>query len=142
MKDYLNLQRFVAAQQDEIDGVRAELRSGRKAGHWMWFIFPQLKGLGKSRMADEYAISGWVEAESYLAHPILGPRLLDCTELVNLIDGRSIVEIFGEVDALKFRSSMTLFEAVSARMNPFGVALNKYFGGQPDRRSLDLLSIH
>jgi uncharacterized protein (DUF1810 family) len=108
----------------------------------MWFIFPQMKGLGKSWMATEYGISGRAEAEAYLADPILGPRLVACTELVNLVEGRSAVEIFGDVDALKFRSSMTLFEAVSSGENPFAAALNKYFEGQPDRRSLDLLAVH
>jgi|SRR6516164_9640728 uncharacterized protein (DUF1810 family) len=139
MEDHFNLERFVAAQRDEIDSVYAELKSGYKSGHWMWFIFPQLKGLGKSWMANQYAISGRAEAEAYIAHLVLGPRLVSCTELVNLIDGRSATDIFGDIDSLKFRSSITLFDAVSSGRTAFALALDKYFGGEPDRRTLDLL---
>ena len=139
MEDRFNLERFVAAQRDEIDSVYAELRSGYKSGHWMWFIFPQLKGLGKSWMANQYAISGRAEAEAYIAHPILGPRLVRCTELVNRIDGPSAIEIFSGIDSIKFRSSMTLFDAVNSGRTVFARALSKYFAGEPDRRTLDLL---
>jgi len=139
MEDLFNLERFVAAQHDEIESVYAELNSGYKRRHWMWFIFPQLKGLGKSWMANQYAIYGRAEAEAYIAHPILGPRLVSCTELVNRIHGRSVTQIFGDIDSLKFRSSMTLFNAVSSGRTPFDLALSKYFDGEPDRRTLDLL---
>lgn len=98
----------------------------------MWFIFPQIEGLGHSSMAKEYAISGQPEAEAYFADPVLGPRLIECTELVNKVEGRSIQDIFGHIDSLKFRSSMTLFQAVSPDSRVFEDALRKYFGGLPD----------
>jgi uncharacterized protein (DUF1810 family) len=109
MKDSFHLQRFVDAQSGVIDRVYAELRSGQKRSHWMWFIFPQIRGLGSSRMAQEFAISSLTEATAYVAHPVLGPRLRAFTELVNAIEGRSIKEIIGYPDHLKFHSSMTLF---------------------------------
>ena len=137
--DSFNLQRFVEAQDGSIDLVRAELRSGRKCGHWMWFIFPQMKGLGSSATANYYAISCRAEAEAYLAHPVLGPRLVDCTELVNLVESRSAVGIFGHPDWLKFRSSMTLFASLNPGTIPFSKALDKYFAGEPDQRTLSLL---
>jgi len=139
MADSFNLQRFVEAQDGEIDIARAELRSGRKCGHWMWFIFPQMKGLGSSGTANYYAISCRAEAEAYLLHPVLGLRLVDCTELVNLVERRSAVDIFGYPDWLKFRSSMTLFTALNPGTTPFSKALDKYFAGEPDRRTLSLL---
>lgn len=139
MADPFNLQRFVEAQDGEIDGARAELRSGRKCGHWMWFIFPQMKGLGSSGTANYYAISCRGEAEAYLSHPVLGRRLVECTELVNLVERRSAVDIFGHPDWLKFRSSMTLFAALNPTTTPFSKALDKYFSGEPDRRTLSLL---
>jgi len=119
--------------------VLSELRQGSKQGHWMWFIFPQLKGLGSSRMADKYGISSLAEAEAYLAHPVLGPRLVQCTRLVNSVEGPSIEQIFGSVDTLKFRSSMTLFAAVSRDASVFAEALCKYFAGRTDRLTLDRL---
>src|ERR1700686_118252 len=109
MVDRYNLQRFVDAQQPVFEQVVDELRAGEKQGHWMWFIFPQLRGLGSSQMAAKFGISSGQEAEAYLKHPVLGPRLRKCTGLVNLLKGRSIKEIFGYPDDLKFRSSMTLF---------------------------------
>lgn len=139
MVDPFNLQRFIDAQASEIDGVRAELRDGCKRGHWMWFIFPQLKGLGSSWTANYYAISCRAEAAAYLAHSILGSRLIECTELVNLVDNRPVVEIFGYTDALKFRSSITLFAEVSPATSAFTKALGKFFSGEADRRTLDLL---
>ena len=139
MEDSFNLQRFVVAQEGEIDVVLAELRGGRKCGHWMWFIFPQMKGLGSSGTANYYAISCRAEAEAYLSHPVLGLRLVDCTELVNLVESRSAVDIFGYPDWLKFRSSMTLFAVLNPATNPFSKALDKYFGGETDRRTLSLL---
>jgi uncharacterized protein (DUF1810 family) len=139
MEDKYNLQRFVEAQRGEIEGVRAELTVGRKSGHWMWFIFPQLKGLGHSWMANHYGISCREEAVAYLGHPTLGPRLTECTQLVNRVEGHVIEQILGGVDSLKFRSSMTLFAAVDANTPVFAAALVKYFAGQPDPLTIALL---
>lgn len=139
MKDPFNLERFITAQNPMFDRVRTELKQGCKRGHWMWFIFPQLSGLGSSEMANYYAISSRAEAEAYLEHPILGQRLIDCTELVNLVERHSIQEIFGEIDSMKFRSSMTLFTEVDRGNGIFAKALEKYFEGQKDRRTLGLL---
>lgn len=119
--------------------VCAELRSGQKRGHWMWFIFPQLRGLGRSHMANKYGISSREEAVAYLQHPILGARVKECTRLVNSIEGRSPDEIFGYPDDLKFRSSMTLFAKVAPQDQIFKQALEKYFDGEPDRLTLQLL---
>ena len=139
MADSFNLQRFVAAQDGEIESARAELRSGRKCGHWMWFVFPQMKGLGSSGTANYFAISCRGEAEAYLSHPVLGLRLVDCTELVNLVERRSAVDIFGHPDWLKFRSSMTLFASLNHGTTRFSEALDKYFAGEPDQRTLSIL---
>lgn len=140
MEDKFNLHRFVEAQRDEIDAVRAELARGRKSGHWMWFVFPQLRGLGHSWMANHYGISCREEAAGYLGHPTLGPRLIECTELVNRVEGQPIGNILGAIDSLKFRSSMTLFAAVDASTPAFTAALAKYFAGQPDPLTIDLLN--
>jgi uncharacterized protein (DUF1810 family) len=130
--DPYNLQRFVDAQQPVFDGVIAELEHGRKRGHWIWFIFPQLKGLGHSANSDFFGIASVQEAMAYLQHPVLGPRLIECTQRVNAIQGRSAENIFGEIDAIKFRSSMTLF-AKAAPENPVFIdALTKYFAGEFD----------
>jgi uncharacterized protein (DUF1810 family) len=134
-----NLQRFVKAQEPVFAQVRAELREGQKASHWMWFVFPQLKGLGHSGMAERFGIASRQEAEAYLAHPVLGPRLRECTQLVNLVEGRSVQEIFGYPDDLKFRSSMTLFSRAAEDNEVFVNALQKYFGGEPDPLTLALL---
>jgi uncharacterized protein (DUF1810 family) len=134
-----DLQRFVDAQDSVIDDVKQELRSGRKRSHWMWFVFPQMAGLGRSQMAQRYAIASREEADAYLAHPILGPRLRECTELVNDIDGRSANDIFGSPDDLKFRSSMTLFGTVADNPAPFDTALERYYDGEPDSKTLELL---
>ena len=139
MDDPYNLQRFVDAQSRVYDEVREELRRGEKRSHWMWFIFPQMKGLGRTSTADYYGIASLEEARAYLAHPVLGPRLRECTMLVNTFLGRSADEIFGGLDAMKFRSSMTLFSAVAPGEEVFSAALRKYFGGQPDRLTLDRL---
>ena len=136
--DPYNLQRFIAAQNPVFDAVREELRRGRKRSHWMWFVFPQLKGLGYSSMAQTYAISSKAEAEAYLAHPILGPRLTECAQLALAVEDRSAEEIFGDIDEMKFRSSMTLFAQV-APISVFDEALRRFFGGVPDQISLDLL---
>jgi len=134
--DSYDLQRFVDAQQGDYEQVRAELRAGRKASHWMWYIFPQIAGLGHSPMAQMYAISGRGEAASYLQHRVLGPRLRECTRLVNEVQGRTIEEILGGIDALKFRSSMTLFAKVAKENQEFLEALEKYYGGAMDELTL------
>jgi uncharacterized protein (DUF1810 family) len=137
--DPYNLQRFVQAQNPVFDQVLRELRSGVKTGHWMWFIFPQIKGLGHSPVSMEFAISSRDEARAYLQHPVLGPRLKECTRLVLQLESRSVEEIFGSPDDMKFRSSMTLFAQVSPEDDIFLRALDKYFGGAPDRLTLDRL---
>ena len=137
--DPYNLQRFVDAQEQIIDRVITELRAGRKRSHWMWFIFPQIRGLGHSPMAMEFAISSREEASAYLRHPILGPRLRECSRLVNLIAGRSAEQVFGYPDDLKFRSSMTLFAHSTPDNKVFIEALEKYFDGQPDPLTLSRL---
>ena len=116
--DPFGLERFVVAQKPVYESACAELRAGRKQGHWMWFIFPQLRGLGRSATADAFGISGRREAGAYLGHPVLGPRLRECSRLVNLVEGRSAERIFGHPDVLKFRSSMSLFAAVAAEEQP------------------------
>ena len=132
--------RFVEAQDAVYERVRRELREGRKRGHWMWFVFPQLSGLGFSAMAQRYAIATLGEAAAYLEHPILGPRLIECSELVNQVEGRTINEIFGTPDDLKFHSSMTLFASIPDAPPAFDAALAKYFGGAPDRMTAKMLA--
>lgn len=139
-EDPHNLQQFVNAQESVIDQVKKELRAGRKRSHWMWFVFPQVEGLGSSQMAQRYAISSREEAEAYLSHPILGPRLRECTELVNDIDGKSANDIFGSPDDLKFRSSMTLFEAVADEPAPYRTALDKFYDGETNQQTLHFLA--
>ncbi|MGA7539027.1 MAG: DUF1810 domain-containing protein [Steroidobacteraceae bacterium] len=134
-----SLERFVQAQEPVIERVLAELRAGRKASHWMWFVFPQLEGLGHSEMAQRFAIASRAEAEAYLAHPVLGPRLRECTRLVNEVGGHGIEEIFGYPDSLKFRSSMTLFAQVSPEDRLFADALRRYFAGEYDPLTLERL---
>lgn len=139
MSDPFDLQRFVEAQDAVYPRVLAELRAGRKASHWMWFVFPQMAGLGASPMARRYAISGREEAAAYAAHPVLGPRLKDCTALVNAVERRSAHAIFGSPDDMKFRSSMTLFARAAPDPQPFLDALARYFDGVPDPLTLDRL---
>jgi uncharacterized protein (DUF1810 family) len=139
MSDPFHLQRFVDAQNPAYDSVCAELRNGRKQTHWMWFIFPQIRGLGSSAMAGRYGISTLKEAEAYLNHPVLGPRLVECTRLVNLVEGRSIEDIFGYPDDLKFRSSVTLFQLAAPHNLVFQDALEKYFGGESDARTREIV---
>lgn len=139
MNDPYDLQRFVDAQAPIYDEVRAELRSGQKQSHWMWFIFPQIKGLGRSPTAVRYAIGSRQEAEAYLRHPTLGARLRECTELVTAVGGRSPSQIFGYPDDLKFHSSMTLFAETVPGPSVFRQALEKYFGGQPDGQTIAAL---
>jgi len=133
------LERFVQAQEPVLEQVLAELRAGRKASHWMWFVFPQIRGLGHSPVAQRFAIASRAQAEAYLRHPVLGPRLRDCTRLVNTVEGRSIEEIFGYPDNLKFRSSMTLFANATSDNQVFLDALNKYFEGEQDPQTLKRL---
>ncbi len=130
--DPFNLQRFVDAQDPVYARVVAELRAGRKQSHWMWFVFPQIAGLGRSAMAERYAIRSLDEAKAYLARPVLGGRLRECTELVLAVDGRSAHDIFGSPDDLKFHSSMTLFAHAAPDEPLFRKALEKYFGGKED----------
>ncbi len=130
--DPYNLQRFLDAQEPVIAAVLLELKRGRKYGHWIWFIFPQLKGLGRSSTSEFYGISSMAEAKAYLQHPVLGPRLIQCTELVNALEGGDAGEIFGEIDAMKFRSCMTLFARAAPQNGIFSAALQKYFDGQSD----------
>jgi uncharacterized protein (DUF1810 family) len=139
VNDPYDLQRFVNAQNPVFEQVCAELRAGQKEGHWMWFIFPQLRGLGHSPMATAFGISSRQEAEAYLQHPILGPRLTECTRLVNLVEGRSIDQIFGYPDDLKFHSSMTLFASTTSENQIFMDALQKYFAGELDRLTIERL---
>lgn len=134
--DPYKLQRFLTAQDPVIDRVRAELRAGQKNTHWMWFIFPQISGLGHSDTARFYALASRAEAAAYLAHPVLGQRLVECTQLVLGVTGRSAREIFGTIDAAKFRSCMTLFAAVAADAAPFRQALEQYYDGTPDNATL------
>jgi uncharacterized protein (DUF1810 family) len=133
------LERFVEARTPVIEQVKQELRAGRKRTHWMWYVFPQIAGLGRSEMSRRYAISSREEATAYLAHPTLGPRLRECTAIVNAVEGRSANDIFGSPDDLKFRSSMTLFDAVADDPTPFGTALERYYDGEPDPKTLELL---
>jgi uncharacterized protein (DUF1810 family) len=140
MDDPYNLQRFVDAQSPVFEQVCAELRQGRKSGHWMWFIFPQIKGLGNSPLAIRFAISSRQEAEAYLNHPVLGPRLRECTRLVNLIEKRNIDQIFGYPDNLKFRSCMTLFAHSTKENQVFKDAVQKYFAREYDHATLERLT--
>jgi uncharacterized protein (DUF1810 family) len=138
MTDPFRLQRFVDAQQGVYPQVRAELAAGCKRSHWMWFVFPQLKGLGRSATAQHYGIASKAEAQAYWAHPLLGARLRECTELVLAVEGRSAHEIFGSPDDLKFRSCMTLFAQATGEPL-FTRALQKYCDGRPDEATLRLL---
>ena len=139
MFDSYNLDRFVRAQEPVYKLVCRELGDGFKQSHWIWFIFPQIKGLGHSPTANYYAITSLAEAETYLSHPILGARLRECTRLVMLVENRSIHDILGYPDDLKFRSCMTLFAQTKSDIQIFQDALAKYFDAQPDPLTLELL---
>jgi uncharacterized protein (DUF1810 family) len=139
VNDAYELERFVNAQGPVIDQVRAELRAGRKQGHWMWFVFPQFRGLGHSAMAQRFGIGSREEAEAYLLHPTLGPRLRECTSVVNAVEGLSAHEIFGYPDDLKFNSSMTLFAHIAADNDVFKAAVDMYFGGAFDQLTLNVI---
>jgi uncharacterized protein (DUF1810 family) len=139
MSDPHDLQRFLEAQDRVYTRVVAELRAGRKTSHWMWFVFPQVAGLGSSPMAQRYAIDSLDEARAYHAHPVLGPRLRESTQLLLDVNDVEIGEILGYPDDLKFRSSMTLFASVEGAPPLFDAALAKYFAGERDSRTLELL---
>ncbi len=139
--DSFALERFVEAQAPIFPTVLAELRAGRKRTHWMWFIFPQLRGLGRSSIAQFYGIASLAEARAYLAHPLLGPRLIECTQCVLAIDGRSLYQIFGSPDDLKFNSSMSLFSlAVADAQSVFDQAIARYCEGNVDSQTRRLLT--
>ncbi|GAA2791348.1 DUF1810 domain-containing protein [Mycolicibacterium pallens] len=137
--DPFDLQRFVDAQDRVYDQVLAELRAGAKRSHWIWFIFPQLATLGSSSTAKRFGIESLAEAQAYLAHPLLGTRLRECARLVTAIDGRSVNDIFGWPDNLKVRSSMTLFAHATDDNADFLAVLDKFYGGEQDARTLELL---
>ena len=137
--DPFHLQRFVEAQEGTYAGALAEVRRGAKRGHWMWFIFPQLKGLGRSEMAHCFGVKSLDEAEAYLAHPVLGPRLRECVVALQDLGSGTAAEVFGEVDAMKLKSSLTLFARAGG--GPiFDAALSRWFGGE-DPRTLELLGL-
>jgi uncharacterized protein (DUF1810 family) len=138
--DQFDLRRFVDAQEPVYDAVRTELRRGQKRSHWIWFVFPQLAGLGRSPTAQHYGISSREEARAYLAHPVLGPRLRECARLVAAIDGRSADQIFGWPDNLKVRSSMTLFALATEDNAEFRAVLDKFYDGQDDPATVERLS--
>lgn len=138
--DSFDLSRFTEAQSAIHEQVRRELEAGSKRTHWMWFIFPQLRGLGFSTTAQFFGLDGQEEARAYLAHPLLGQRLVDDTALVNRVDGKSAAQIFGSPDDLKFHSCMTLFATLQAE--PFEAALRKYYDGKPDPKTIERLHTH
>jgi uncharacterized protein (DUF1810 family) len=139
MADPFDLQRFVDAQDRVYDRVLAELRAGAKRTHWIWFIFPQLTALGSSSTAKLFGIGSLAEAQAYLAHPVLGRRLRECARLVTAIEGRSVEDVFGWPDNLKVRSSMTLFAQATDDNADFLAVLDKFYGGEQDVRTLELL---
>jgi uncharacterized protein (DUF1810 family) len=139
MNDPYDLRRFLDAQEGDYERALAEIQSGQKRSHWMWYIFPQLDGLGFSPTAKRYAIKGIEEARAFLDHPVLGPRLLACSEAVLGVEGKSATQVFGSPDDLKLRSSATLFAAVSPPDSVFERLLDKYYQGRPDDRTLHLL---
>jgi uncharacterized protein (DUF1810 family) len=138
--DLFDLQRFVDAQEPIYGAVLDELRGGHKRSHWIWFVFPQLRGLGRSPTAQHYGISSLDEARAYLAHAVLGPRLRECTRLVAAIDGRSAEDIFGWPDNIKVRSSMTLFAHATGDDADFRAVLDKFYGGVQDPATVERLS--
>ena len=140
MTDTYNLNRFVEAQRAVYSSVIAELKRGKKTGHWIWFIFPQIAGLGGSSMSRLYSLSSIQEARAYNAHPILGQRLAECTRIVLAVRDRSVEQIFGELDALKFRSCMTLFSIADPENEIFQKAVDRCFEGLPDTLTLKVLN--
>jgi uncharacterized protein (DUF1810 family) len=138
-EDPYDLHRFEVAQDGVYESALAQLHAGRKTGHWMWFVFPQIAGLGLSAMSQRYAISSAAEARAYLEHPVLGPRIAECARALTDLDGRSAEAIFGGIDAVKLRSSMTLFVRASDGDPTFQAVLDRYFGGEADPRTDALL---
>ena len=138
--DPFDLARFLFAQEHIYDRALSEMRMGQKESHWMWFIFPQLEGLGRSSTAREFAIRSLDEARAYLGHPVLGPRLLECCRALLSQDGKSASDIMGFPDDIKLNSSMTLFSRVAGSHSEFGDVIEKYFSGRPDARTLGLLT--
>src|SRR5579864_333289 len=136
-----NLSRFVQAQEDDYDQALSEIKSGRKRSHWMWYIFPQFDGLGFSSTSKRYSIKSIAEAKAYLAHPVLGPRLTECAEAALRVEGRSALEIFGSPDDLKLKSCATLFACVSPAGSVFDRLLDKYYQGERDGKTLQLLGM-
>ena len=143
MSDPHGLDRFVAAQNqaDTFATAVAELRAGAKRSHWMWFVFPQIAGLGQSPTSRRYAIASLEEARAYLAHPVLGPRLIECARILCELEGKTAQDVFGGIDAIKLRSSMTLFARADPSNPVFGQVLDAYFGGVPDEATEGLLGV-
>jgi len=139
--DRHKLNRFVQAQEDDYDQALAEIKNGRKQSHWMWYIFPQFDGLGFSSTSKRYSIKSVAEAKAYLAHPVLGRRLIECAEATLRIEGRSAFDIFGSPDDIKLRSCATLFACVSPMGSVFDRLLDKYYRGERDSKTLHLLGI-
>jgi uncharacterized protein (DUF1810 family) len=139
VNDHYNLSRFVQAQEDDYQRALSEIRSGRKRSHWMWYIFPQYDGLGSSPASKRYAIRSLAEAEAYLRHPVLGPRLVECAEAALAVEGESASEVFGFPDDMKLRSCATLFAHVSPSGSVFERLLDKYFRGERDDKTVQLL---
>lgn len=138
--DAFDLNRFIETQTDDYATALAELEAGEKTSHWMWYIFPQIDGLGYSSMSKRYAIKSVDEAKAYLVHPVLGPRLLECAKAVLAVEGRSALEILGSPDDAKLQSCATLFASVSPAGSVFQQILDKYYGGKPDAKTLRLLA--
>ena len=137
--DPFDLNRFVQAQSGDYEQALSELRGGRKRGHWIWYILPQMRGLGVSSTSARYGIGSLDEARAYLAHPVLGPRLRECVEAVSMHEGLGAEQIFGSLDAMKFRSCLTLFAQAVGQPSVFTQALGQFFGNQRDQRTLELL---
>jgi uncharacterized protein (DUF1810 family) len=137
--DPLNLERFIEAQRHTYDTALREIREGRKRTHWMWYVFPQFAGLGMSRASQEYSVKSLHEAEAYLAHPLLGPRLVECAEAVLQVEGRSATDIFGSPDDMKLRSCATLFGIITPSASVFHRLIDKYYQGRPDDQTLRLV---
>ena len=140
IEDKFELNRFVRAQEDSYPAALSELKAGQKRSHWMWYVFPQIDGLGQTSMSKRYSIKSLDEAKEYLQHPVLGARLKECVDAILGINNRSASEIFGFPDDLKLKSSMTLFEQAAEDDSVFSSVLDKYYQGERDRRTLDLLN--
>ncbi len=134
------MQKFIEAQEVVYQQVLSELEAGRKVSHWMWFIFPQIQGLGRSSTAQYYAIKDTEQAQAYLKHPVLGARLRECAEILLRLKGKTAIDIFGDIDAVKLRSSMTLFSVVAGQDSVFAKVLKKYFNAEPDALTLQILN--